>query len=260
MENAAKALEMAAGVLLGIMIAALVAYFFTKIRSMPENENEILTAEQLAKFNLEYEVYDKKGMYGVDVISCLNKAISNNRKYVEGGANFTGSKYGEKYLIDVCVKINTPLTENLRYYTIVNGIERESFLSHADINTSIQPKLGQVGFVFSSDYTRFTEDSYLSHDSNELTSAYNDSGHSYMDADHQYNLLDDRAPLMDLLGFSGNDMKQTVKNTDSNTLNIWSSAVWETALYDFKKKKFKCTDMTYSTETGRVVSITFEEI
>ena len=31
--------------------------------------------------SIEKEVYDKKGMYGADVISCLTKAENNNEKY-----------------------------------------------------------------------------------------------------------------------------------------------------------------------------------
>ena len=78
MENAVKALEMAAGVLLGVILMAAVAYFFTQISSWPEREDEVVSSEQLAKFNQEYEVYNKSKMYGVDVLSCLNKVISNN--------------------------------------------------------------------------------------------------------------------------------------------------------------------------------------
>ena len=78
MENAVKALEMAAGVLLGVILMAAVAYFFTQISTWPENEDDLASSEQLAKFNQEYEVYNKSKMYGVDVLSCLNKVISNN--------------------------------------------------------------------------------------------------------------------------------------------------------------------------------------
>ena len=42
MENAARALEISAGVLLGVMLMALVAYFFSSISRMPEGEDEIL--------------------------------------------------------------------------------------------------------------------------------------------------------------------------------------------------------------------------
>ena len=97
MENAAKALEIAAGALTAILIMSLIAYFFSTARLSPLEEDSRDVAEQLAKFNLEYEVYDKKAMYGADVISCLTKAQSNNEKYVEGQKYLTGSEYGPTY-------------------------------------------------------------------------------------------------------------------------------------------------------------------
>jgi hypothetical protein len=46
---------------------------------------------------------------------------------------------------------------------------------------------------------------------------------------------------------------------NGNATKGWSSARWETALYDFKKRKFKCDSVTYSKETGRIVSMVFVE-
>ena len=105
MENTAKALEIVAGVLLAVIIISLIVYFFSTISEWPSQEDEMQSAEQLAQFNLEYEVYEKNAMYGVDVISCLNKARSNNQKYVEGTAGFlSGNRYGNDFTIDVYVR------------------------------------------------------------------------------------------------------------------------------------------------------------
>ena len=83
MENASKALTIAASTLLGVMILVVIVYFFNNISAWPKQQDDMETAEQIAKFNKEYEVYDKKMMYGVDVIYCLNKDKSNYEKYVE---------------------------------------------------------------------------------------------------------------------------------------------------------------------------------
>ena len=109
MENAAKALEIAAGVLLAVIILSLIAYFFSTISEWPTQEDSMESAEQLAKFNLEYEVYEKSAMYGVDVISCLNKAKSNNEKYVEGSSFLSGNRYGDEFTINVFVNIKEAL-------------------------------------------------------------------------------------------------------------------------------------------------------
>ena len=49
------------------------------------------------------------------------------------------------------------------------------------------------------------------------------------------------------------------EGTTEKNAQGWSSARWETSLYDFKKRKFKCESITYSEETGRIVSIVFTE-
>ena len=138
---------------------SLVAYFFTSISSWPEQEDNQKQAEQTTKFNLEYEVYDKKGMYGADVISCLAKVQNNNEKYYDGGSFLSGFKYGEKYWINVYVKLNSDLEERIRVY----HYDRET-LNAADSGIYKQverfnelknpPNLGDIGFFIDESYTK----------------------------------------------------------------------------------------------------------
>lgn len=79
MENASKALVIAGGVLIAIMILAALAYAAGQWGLIPQAMEQNKEAQQLAKFNQEYESYNKDVMYGSDVVSVLNKAISNNR-------------------------------------------------------------------------------------------------------------------------------------------------------------------------------------
>ena len=81
MENASKALVMAAGVLIAIIIIALLYSFINTLSSKAETEDLLLLAEQTTKFNKEYEVFEKQLMRGTDLITVINKAISNNMKY-----------------------------------------------------------------------------------------------------------------------------------------------------------------------------------
>ena len=143
MENAAKALEIAAGVLLAILIMSLISLFFSNLGIWPEEEDSRETAEQLAKFNLEYEVYDKKGMYGTDVISCLTKAKSNNEKYALGGKYLSGSKYGEQYWINVYVRLNDDLEElvTVYYYDPLTSDISSQQIVFDDNNTVVNTKI-----------------------------------------------------------------------------------------------------------------------
>lgn len=270
MENAAKALEMAAGVLIGVMLMAVISYFFSHIGDWPQQDDEVATAEQLAKFNLEYEVYEKKGMYGVDVISCLNKAQSNNEKYVEGHRFLTGSKYGESFYIDVWVNINEPLEEKLevRYY----DKSQKEVVAYGDKAPLVNGKkltMGDIGLFRGIDttknnYTSFKFDSPLItttvplHSPGENKYMEANSGSKTYEEKNYYSLLEDEQ-LATLLDFS-NFLTIKVDNNTGVDLDAWSSATWRTALYDFKTKRFKCDFIGYSDTTGRVNAIYFSEL
>lgn len=79
MENASKALLMAGGVLIAIIILSLIVYMGTTTSRLAKTQDEKTLAEQTEAFNKEYEAYDKKKMYGTDVITVVNKAIEYNQ-------------------------------------------------------------------------------------------------------------------------------------------------------------------------------------
>lgn len=79
MENASKALLMAGGVLIAIIILSLIVYIGTTTGRLAKAQDERTLAEQTEAFNKEYEAYYKKKMYGTDVITVVNKAIEYNQ-------------------------------------------------------------------------------------------------------------------------------------------------------------------------------------
>ena len=275
MENAAKALELAAGVLLGVMLMALISYFFSHVGEWPQQDDEIATQEQLAKFNLEYEVYDKKGMYGVDVISCLNKAKSNNEKYAEGNRFLSGAAYGEQYYIDVCVNINSPLEEKLevRYYD-KNQKEVVAYDDDAPLVDGKELTMNDVGLFAGLDMSKDNYTSFIITSPLKTTTVVLDASkdNRYMEANagseiypkegeeqkKYYSLMKD-TQLESLLNFS-NFLAIKVDNNTGENLEYWSSATWQTALYNFKTKRFKCDFIGYSEVTGRVNEIYFSEL
>lgn len=83
MENASKALLMAGGILLAMMIMALIVYVGTSISSMAGAQETNKEVQETKQFNKTYEAYNKQRMYGTDVISVVNKANDYN-KNLEG--------------------------------------------------------------------------------------------------------------------------------------------------------------------------------
>ena len=290
MENASKALEMAAGVLLGVLLLSMVAYFFTSISSWPEQQDNEKNSEQTAQFNLEFEVYDKKGMYGADVISCLTKAENNNKKYYEGGSFLSGQKYGETYWINVYVNLKSDLMEELIVYHMQSGTDSiyKQVLQYGD--ECKEYTLGEIEFKFETTeegtepYTYFTEDTELESRTEKISATnpppgrdasdfINISDTLITDNGNTYNAwlykktgstvnTEDETPLQILLDTCSSNIKQIVTNKEDNkeSLEAWSSAEWRTALYDFKMRKFRCDNIKYSEVTGRVNEIYFSEI
>lgn len=289
MENTAKALYIAGGVLLAVIIMSLIAYFFSSISSWPQQQDDTLSTEQLAKFNAEYEVYDKSAMYGTDVISCLNKVRSNNEKYVdESGTDeldsskkrgwfITGNKYGKEYEINAYVKIEEKigkkgLQESLDVYFINESNNYKEELRNTNTSNKLEiVNIEQINNAQSGNrqegvtYTEYTKDSELVTSSNDLTdnSKYivADGGSVEYNGKKYYPLYgDNNYVLMNLIRLSNLDMKVVKKNPNKSEGKIWSKVVWTTALYDFKTRRFTCDGILYNDQTGRVNAIYFSEI
>lgn len=81
MENASKALMIAGGILIALIVITLFLYMLGNIRTIRQAEEQKIRTEQLQKFNEQYEAYNKKLMYGAEVLSVINKMDDNNKKY-----------------------------------------------------------------------------------------------------------------------------------------------------------------------------------
>ncbi len=90
MENATKALEMAASVLIGVLILAALLFGYSQIAELKEIEQKNERASQLSKFNINYESYTKDKVYGSELLSLANEILNYNaRKAVDGYQKIT---------------------------------------------------------------------------------------------------------------------------------------------------------------------------
>ena len=82
MENASKALIMAAEVLIGILILSLMVYLFVSFGSSAAEVNEEVDKTRLAEFNSQFDKYkDKNDITAYDILSLTNLATENNKYY-----------------------------------------------------------------------------------------------------------------------------------------------------------------------------------
>ncbi len=81
MENASKALLMAAGVLIGILILSLAVFLFTNFGSASAEINKQNEIKRINEFNVQFTVYEGKECTIHDIVSVANLAMNNNSNY-----------------------------------------------------------------------------------------------------------------------------------------------------------------------------------
>ncbi len=83
MENASKALLMAGGILIALLIIGSLVLLFANLQDY-QNKTDISSKQsQIAEFNNQFEPYNKKDLTLMELKSIYNKIISNNTKHPE---------------------------------------------------------------------------------------------------------------------------------------------------------------------------------
>ena len=76
MENASKALIMAGGILVGVLVLSLMVYLFADFGSTSAQINDQNKQNQLSQFNSKFTAYeDKEGLTIYDVITVAARAL-----------------------------------------------------------------------------------------------------------------------------------------------------------------------------------------
>ena len=238
MENATNALMMAGAILLTIMILGLATHFYTQYKEFPKTQEAAIELEQIAKFNQDYESYVKQKMYGVDVVTVLNKAINNNKKY----ANALSGKYvkGENnYYIDVQLTLLSPVESTATQYKEAkdsNGLIDTILLQNQEIRGKVDGKGADKTFNL----------------------------RVWLPAKTVINLLDEKADQVymnqDITQILGDFETVKIKLAGTDKFDEFNYTIVRSGLTDFKRKFFECTGIEYNQETSRVSKIIFKEL
>lgn len=111
MENASKALLMAAGVLMGVVILSLAAYLFVTFSSSADDVKSEIANNQLNKFNSQFLAYEQREDLTVyDILTAVNLAENNNEYYQlkSGDTNYI------TVMIDNSVVTSTEIEEKIK--------------------------------------------------------------------------------------------------------------------------------------------------
>lgn len=105
MENASKALLMAGGILLTMLVVTVLMYAFGLVSEYQANKDRLREIEEVAKFNQQFTGYERNDVLGYEVLSLVNKVIDYNQRHSFKGNETTSSVGNTDQFKHITVKI-----------------------------------------------------------------------------------------------------------------------------------------------------------
>lgn len=104
MENATKALLMAGGILIAIIIITLLIKTYGNISAFQKEQISVEEAQRIEEFNKDYTKYENQYVYGTEVITVINRTLNYQEKQgieikveIDFKAPYTYIKNNKKY-------------------------------------------------------------------------------------------------------------------------------------------------------------------
>ena len=228
MENASKALLMAAGVLIALVIVGAFMLMMSNLTDYQEKSYQSKADAQTTEFNNQYVGYIRDNIRGSDMVSLMNKVWDyNNRKSNDG--------YTEM-LIEIDMNGHA---EDLLY-------EKERGNQLIIRNIYNQDNIGEIrnGVL---EIEKTYQQKYASQLVNEISNIES----LLSDSEGEQKFVDQRIlPI--------NDVSELSSVYHKTLQEIYEDALVYYEYVQFKRAVFNCTDSRYDANTGRIISMDFE--
>ena len=222
MENASKALLMAAGVLIALIIIGALLLMFNNLSNYQETNTQNTRESQIVEFNKQFETYNRKDVRGNELMSLANKVIDYNERK-------TGDTSDEKY-------------EKMEI--LVEKINKNDFLYKSNDTSYILISYNQDSLKQLLTYIQQAEDMY----GRDYISKLNSNISNIVDSSDP----EGEKKVQEILPKDLNQYPGGFKMLKTKILPRYYQYA------QFKKAYFNCTDRKYNSNTGRIVSMTFE--
>jgi type II secretory pathway pseudopilin PulG len=239
MENASKALIMAASLLIALMIIGALILMFNNLSSYQETNSDSELEAQIIEFNNQYETYNRNDVRGSDLYSLLNKVIDYNRRKSEVASENDEGK-------------------NLKFEAMTIEFKFGNNESRKKITYDNQNRIFTANNYSLNKTTTNTIENDITEKISTIESTYGKSGLT--------NLTTGIEKLFDKNDQFDQDTAIKLWNTNSNKkvsryneINNYKEDIYKYYEYvQFKRAHFKCTGADYNKKTGRIVSMSFE--
>lgn len=227
MENASKALIMAAGVLIALVIIGAFMLMMSNLTDYQEKSYQSKADAQTTEFNNQYVGYIRDNIRGSDMVSLMNKVLDYNSRKSDAG--YTEMKTE--------IIISGDIRKKLAYDEKNRLIMQNSYTQN-EIDLIVGPP-SSGGTI------RDIEKKYQQKYANQLAS--------------EVSTVKDKLEARDEDGFDNLKILPKAASSYSGGLNqIYIDALTYYEYVQFKRAVFNCTDSEYDANTGRIISMDFE--
>lgn len=243
MENATKALLIAAGILLIIMIISAMVIFWDEMAGYFTEKHEATMLEQLVEFNNKFSNYNGKTIRGNELLSIMNRIIDYN--------NYQSDMLGYEP-IAIEIDLLEKQTE-LRYKNETGGetlIEATTRFIHNDggTNDNFIKRISETSSRLSSNLG--ISDVKLQKLSAQIDNIVDDD--DVLDERSKEDYKKYRAQLLTrILGY---------EVEDSRIYNIKQATYQYYQFTQFKRAMFECKEIKYNEQNGRINEMIFEVV
>lgn len=230
MENATKALLIAAGIFFGLMIISISLVMLNRISAYYQSKEANKVTEQLAAFNKQYTAYNRDDVRGSDILSLVNKIIDFNERREIGAAEMQ---------ISIIIPRDTAGKYKYFYYKYVNTssetlIRPETNYTHVNISNQFLIRANQMASSYGTKIEKLVSN---------ISTLIIDDGLT--------GILKERAEQ------ARKDLLEQLKIDEEYYTNIDEDILRYYQFQQFKRAHFSCEELTF-TKDGRVESFEFE--
>lgn len=242
MENASKALLMAAGVLISLVIIGAFILMMSNVTDYQNKSDVQVASEQIAEFNNTYETYNRNNVRGSDMVSLMNRVLDYNQRKSEDGFTEMGIK----------IIISQEKAKKLAYKD-TNKLVTKTEYTQENIDEIVGKRVYNKSKQTSNDVTaiekRYKEAKYASQLAKEISNIEDIVNSSvFTSSSEKMEQFDNKKWLpYDLEDYG-------VGSVDE----VYEDAKVYYEYVQFKRAKFKCTGTEYDKNSGRIINMKFE--
>ena len=274
MENASKALLIAGGILVSILVITVFIYMITRISEFRRSNEDLARIENVSEFNKRFTNYQRDDVQGYELLSLIHNVIDYNEQY-STDSTINKDSYNPISLT-ICLKTvdNRDLRNQLTYDnnnrlftldTYKDEIKANNRNNSNSFQYSIEKKiedakntLGIQGDDIASKLAKNINSIFKTKEQIQSEAKkYGDENAVYNLMANTYNQCTGNSTMT----YQDAKNKLVIKKdasgnyTNSNQYYNYANMLYE--YMQFKRGQFKCTDLQYDQTTERVSSIKF---